>query len=284
MDWNPLRKGWFSEIRDAICELRAVRLGRRAAAAAQIGDLGGCEKLNRKALAILEGAFGDLVVTAHYVNNLAGVLAAQERYPEAEPLWRRAIAICEKKELGPDQPYMLWMLRSLADALLEQGVGDSSSETSRHKCAEAEALYKRVLETHPASATDPRMLSSTEASPASEHANEEVLTLNGLAKALWIQGKVAEAELSYQRAVEILEAVSGSDDPDLATTLSNLASLYVAQDKYADAEPLTRRALEILEAAWGPDPQRGEPGHEEVAMTSENLRWVLDQLGAKGQE
>ena len=273
---NP-RKGLVS----AICEGRAIWLGRRAFAAAQIGDLGRCEKLNRKALAILEGAFGDVFVTAHYVNNLAGILAAQERYPEAEPLWRRAIAIYEKEELGPDQPHMLGMLRGLADALLAQGVGDSSSATSRHKCAEAEALYRRLLDTHPASAADPRSLSSTEASPASEHANE-VRTLNGLAEALWVQGKVAEAELSYQRAVEILEAVSGSDDLDLATTLSNLASLYVAQGKYADAEPLLRRALEILEAAWGPDPQRGEPGHEEVAMTSEKLRSVLDQLGAKG--
>jgi tetratricopeptide (TPR) repeat protein len=37
------------------------------------------------------------------LNNLAALLEAQGKYAEAEPLYRRAIAICEKT-LGPEHP------------------------------------------------------------------------------------------------------------------------------------------------------------------------------------
>jgi hypothetical protein len=37
------------------------------------------------------------------LNNLAALFEAQGKYAEAEPLYRRAIAICEKT-LGPEHP------------------------------------------------------------------------------------------------------------------------------------------------------------------------------------
>ncbi len=63
------------------------------------------------------------------------------------------------------------------------------------------------------------------------------------------QGRYAEAELLYKRALEIREKALGPDHPDVANSLNNLASLYDEQGRYGEAEPLLKRALTILEKA-----------------------------------
>lgn len=282
MDPTPRRRRWFSAIREPISELRAIRLGKGAVVAAQRGDMAECERLTRDALAIMESTFGAVLASAVYMNNLAGTLTQQGRHSEAEPHWRHALTIFEK-ELGPNHPASLDEARSLADALRKQGVGDQASETGRRKCAEAEALYRRLLDTHPAPTVDPRVPRVAEASAGSEQINR-VRTLNDLAQALAVQGKVAEAELSYRQAIEIYEAVSGPDDPNLANLLGNLATHYMLQGNYATAEPLLRRAIAIFKAALGPGLQGDEPGYQNVAVLSEKLRHVLNQLGAEGRE
>jgi tetratricopeptide (TPR) repeat protein len=47
------------------------------------------------------------------LNNLAALYDAQGRYAEAEPLYRRAVAIAEKA-LGPDHPRVGTALNNLA--------------------------------------------------------------------------------------------------------------------------------------------------------------------------
>ena len=51
------------------------------------------------------------------------------------------------------------------------------------------------------------------------------------------QGKYAEAEPLFKRALAIREKALGKDHPDVATSLNNLALLYDSQGKYAEAEP-----------------------------------------------
>jgi tetratricopeptide (TPR) repeat protein len=67
------------------------------------------------------------------------------------------------------------------------------------------------------------------------------------------EGKYAEAEPPYKRALDIDEQALGSDHPRVATDLNNLAQLYNKQGKYSEAGPLYRRALDIRELALGPD-------------------------------
>ena len=50
----------FSFITDPINEFRAIRLGNRAMMALQAGNYDMAEDLNRRALAIMEHAFGDI--------------------------------------------------------------------------------------------------------------------------------------------------------------------------------------------------------------------------------
>ena len=89
-------------------------------------------------------------------------------------------------------------------------------------------------------------------------------SLNNLALLYKDQGKYADAEPLYQRALAIWEDALGPAHPDVATSLNNLAGLYYAQGQYAEAEPLYRRALAIWEKALGPE-------HPKVAANLNNL-------------
>ena len=78
-------------------------------------------------------------------------------------------------------------------------------------------------------------------------------SLNNLAKVYDHQGRYADAEPLYRRAVATGEKAHGPDHPLVAVSLNNLAALYTKQDRYTDAEPLLKRALAILEKALSPD-------------------------------
>ena len=89
-------------------------------------------------------------------------------------------------------------------------------------------------------------------------------SLHNLAVLYDHQGKYAETEPLYQRALRITEKALGPEHPTVAASLNSLAMLYRAQGKYAEAEPLLERALRIREKALGPD-------HPDVAQSLNNL-------------
>ena len=88
--------------------------------------------------------------------------------------------------------------------------------------------------------------------------------LNNLALLYNDQGRDAEAEPMYKRAIAIQEKVFGLDSTEAAPKLNNLAALYQSQERYADAEPLFKRALASREKSLG-------PGHPDVAQSLNNL-------------
>jgi tetratricopeptide (TPR) repeat protein len=75
------------------------------------------------------------------------------------------------------------------------------------------------------------------------------LSLNNLANLYDQQGRYADAELLYKRALVSREKALGPDHPDVTTSLNNLASLYDGKGRYVDAEPLYKRSLAIRESA-----------------------------------
>ncbi len=78
-------------------------------------------------------------------------------------------------------------------------------------------------------------------------------SLNNLAELYRAQGRYAEAEPLYRRALAIVEKALGPEHPHVAANLNNLAGLYQAQGHYAEAEPLYQRSLAIYEKALGPE-------------------------------
>jgi len=153
--------------------------------------------------------------------NLAG------RNTEAEPLYKRALAITEKEE-GSEHPYTGYRVSDLAD-----------NYRAQRKYAEAEPLYKRAL-------------AITEKVYGPEH---PVIadSLRKLARLYRAQEKYTEAEPLFKRALTISEKWRGPEHPDTANSLSSLARLYLDQGKYTQAEPLYKRALAISEKAHGPE-------------------------------
>ena len=146
----------------------------------------------------------------------------QGRYADAEPLYKRSLAIWEKA-LGPDHPDVATSLNNLAVLYREQG-----------RYADAEPLYKRSL------AIDEKALGPDHPDVAT--------SLNNLAVLYDNQGRYADAEPFYKRSLAIREKALGPDHPDVANSLNNLAVLYDNQGRYADALPIVRRTIASRQA------------------------------------
>jgi tetratricopeptide (TPR) repeat protein len=65
------------------------------------------------------------------------------------------------------------------------------------------------------------------------------------------QGKIAEAEQMYQRALAGYEKALGPDHPSTLRTVNNLGNLYCAQGEIVEAEQMYQRALVGKEKALG---------------------------------
>ena len=214
------------------------------------------------------------------INNLALMYEQQGRHAEAEPLYRRSLAIHEKA-LGPEHPNVGAALNNLAELYKSQG-----------RYAEAEPLYRRALRIvekalgpdHPDVGTTLNNLAAlyksqeryAEAEPLYRRdlvISEKALgpnhpnvggTLNNLAELFRAQGRYAEAEPLYRRSLAILEKALGPEHSNVGGSLNNFAGLYKLQGRYAEAEPLFQRSLAIAEKALGPD-------HPDVGLTLNNL-------------
>jgi len=86
------------------------------------------------------------------------------------------------------------------------------------------------------------------------------------------QGRYAEAEPLYKRALMIYEKALGPEHPDVAYGLNNLAALYDDGGKYAEVEPLYKRSLVIREKMLGPE-------HPLVTATLANLATLYQEQG-----
>ena len=168
------------------------------------------------------------------------------RHAEAEPLYRRALAIKEQV-YGPEHADVALGLNNLAVLLSELG-----------KHAEAEPLHRRAL------AISEQVYGSAHASVAT--------SLNNLALLLNELGRHSEAEPLYRRALAIQEQVYGSEHAAVALGLNNLAELLRVLGNHAEAEPLYRRALAISEQVYG-------SAHASVATSLNNLALLLNELG-----
>ena len=107
-------------------------------------------------------------MSQHSLNNLAGLYDDQGRYADAEPLYKRSLAIREKA-LGPDHPDVATSLNNLAALYDDQG-----------RYADAEPLYKRSL-------------AIREKALGPDHP-DVATSLNNLAALYTSQGRYADAE------------------------------------------------------------------------------------------
>jgi tetratricopeptide (TPR) repeat protein len=130
----------------------------------------------------------------------ASAMICSRRHAEAEPFYKRALAI-DEKALRPNHPHVAVDLNNLARLYVRE---------RRH--AEAEPLYKRSLvinektfgPNHPTVAT----------------------SLNDLGIFYSVQGRYADAERLFRRSLAIREKVFSPDHPDVKQSRDNLAELF----------------------------------------------------------
>lgn len=184
----------------------------------------------------------DSVLLSGSLHQLALLLLDINHMTEAEPLFRRALAIDEQR-FGPDDATVAIALNNLAQLL---------QDTNR--LAEAEPLLRRAL-------------AINEQSFGPQHPNV-AMSLNNLAHLLQATARLAEAEPLMRRALAIDEHNREPDHPIVAVRLNNLAHLLKVAYRLDEAEPLLRRALAINEPSFGPN-------HPNVAICLNNLAQLL---------
>ena len=208
--------------------------------------LGNFAAAERSTAAPSNGVRPDNPSYAARLNNLAGLLQATNRLAEAEPLFRRALAIGERS-YGPDHPNVAMRLNNLAELL-----------QATNRLAEAEPLYRRALAIDERRRPRPPRRRQRPQQPGGSCSGP---------RTAW-----RRPSRSIRRALAIDEAVYGPDHPDVATDLNNLAQLLQATNRLAEAEPLyppgagDRRAeLSAPTTPTSPQPQQPggvAPGHE----------------------
>jgi CHAT domain-containing protein/Tfp pilus assembly protein PilF len=222
------------------------------------------------------------------LNNLAQLYGEVGRDAEAEPMFKRAIAIMEKV-VGLEAVDMAIELNNLA-ALYQR----------QQRYAEAEPLFKRALAlserslppNHPDIGRALNNL-ATNYEKQDRHAESEPLmrralalyekaaglespavaiVLDNLGQIVKADGRFDEAEPIIKRSLAIREKVLGHDHIDVARSLNNLADLYQRERRFADAEPLFQRALAIRERTVGPD-------HPNTVASVNNLASLYEAEG-----
>ena len=107
-------------------------------------------------------------------------------------------------------------------------------------------------------------------------AYQSAKTMNEQAETLYAQGKYAQAQPLYEKALEIRRRLLTDDQPDTASSYNNLAANLQAQGKCAQAQPLYEKALEIRRRLLIDD-------HPDTAESYNNLAMNLSDQGKYAQ-
>jgi tetratricopeptide (TPR) repeat protein len=113
--------------------------------------------------------------------------------------------------------------------------------------------------------------------------------LNGLALLYVEQGKYAEAESIYQRALHIRERQLGPEHPDTAETLHDFAAFQEIQGDHQEALTLYQRTFAIRQQALGAEHPKTRTTHQRLttlrqAVSSEAVVLPHDDTSPKQSE
>jgi tetratricopeptide (TPR) repeat protein len=183
---------------------------------------------------------------ASSLNNLAYDYLEMGRFDDAEPLYRRALAMHEKL-LGPNHPKVGLSLNNLAEISWHQ-----------NDLEEAESLYRRALAI--------KLKTIGLLHPSTEK------TVNNLAQIYREQGRYQEAYHLFEDSVAIAEKTLGPDHPDVARALNNWSSIYFDLGDYETATRLLLEAIAIRE-------RNGQIKHPSLANTFFNLAGAHEEAG-----
>ncbi len=242
----------------------------------------------KRAVETLEARGVEPLDLARRLNSLARVLNKQDRYEEAKPVFRRALALASES-VGMEHVRSAGILANLAETCFVQ----QNYREARDLYEEARGLFEKV---------------------EGENGVTLAFCLNYLGLVYESMGDFEEARPHFERALRIRRAKLGRRDPLLAESLRNLAELLTVMGSYEEARPLYEQAHSIYRRAYGPRDARtaynlnmfgllvkkqGEfatakrlyedalavteaslgPDHEQTAMVQHNLGKLLHEQG-----
>jgi tetratricopeptide (TPR) repeat protein len=232
------------------------------------------EPLLLEALRIKEGIYGgEHLSVSTDLKNLARVYYFMERYEDADPLFKRSIAV-RQTALDPLHPRVAdianWYAKTLRklsrqadasamEALVRESRAKYGADWEKFRQAGAKAIAEEnyfvaqamwtaaLEEAKDFKADDPRLSA----------------TLENLAEVYWQQLKYDKAEPLCKRILQISETVLGLNHPDVSLAACNLALVCERQGKHIEASILYQQVLATQEKLLGPN-------HPDVATTREN--------------
>ena len=185
----------------------------------QEGRHGDAERMLVADLARAERQIPEPTAIARALVDLAELYRGQARFEEAEPLFRRAIALLDALP-APAHRALVKPLNSLALVYRAQGL-----------YAQAEPLCRRAL-----------------AIAEGAHGPEHPATANVIGNLLTVylaQGRYGDAAPLFQRSVNLKERLLGPKHPDLASSLSNYAAFLRKTANEREAATWEARARAI---------------------------------------
>jgi tetratricopeptide (TPR) repeat protein len=181
---------------------------------------GDAEGAYRRALAIMEAAYGDSIDVGNVGFNIAGVMFDQGHQAEALPVLRRTLAIYEKL------------------------LGDASSKTAAVLCMEGEVY--RPMKHYPESEAALRQCADVREKNGGIAGNSDLAdALYSLSLTLIDEGKFAAAEPRLRIAEKIREKTLGLTNPLVAQTMEDHAAVLKQLGRDTEAGKLTDIAAAI---------------------------------------
>jgi tetratricopeptide (TPR) repeat protein len=182
----------------------------------------------------------EVEVSAALFDKVGDIFAANQKYSDAEGMYRRVISVREKyaTEKFPAKARNEDFFRSMSQVLgnAPGKVADANDKLAdlyrgERKIEEAMVLYRQSedLREKQYGADKPQTAKS----------------LNDLAICYSLQGNYDKAEPLFQRAIDIFDRSDYRDTPQMATTLENYALLLKRSAREADAKDLLDRANSI---------------------------------------
>ncbi|MGE0479208.1 MAG: tetratricopeptide repeat protein [Phycisphaerae bacterium] len=237
--------------------LHTGMLRRLADAEAALGDYAGAERTLREQIDIARQA-GQTELVFTCINSLCGVLEAQEKYAEAIPLMREAVAAATAN----DDPYDLNLAsyqNNFAWLLLNDGQLDEAEPLA------AAALERRVRylpAAHP-------MIASSRFVMGMIHAKRQ---------------RWAEAEPLVRAALVAREAALGEDHEWVRQTRGLLGEILSQLGRYAEAEPLLRAALESAERSQHVTPRTRREAYQRLISLYERAGRAAEAAELRARE
>jgi tetratricopeptide (TPR) repeat protein len=163
---------------------------------------------------------------AQSLNNLGEIYLAQNKFSEAELLFKEARAIREKN-LGADHPEVAQSLNNLGELNRLQG-----------KFREAESFYKQAL-----------AITLWKKSPGQNNL-ELANSFYNLARLYSSEDKYAQAEPLFKLALTVRDKSLGTYHPDVANVLEDMVGLYKKMGKNDKAKEFEERLFAVRSKSY----------------------------------